>query len=503
MKVLMNRISPIVAGFLRVTLSVYVLCLCANAPELAELDVYEGTAGPVSDKYTVILQQNTTTVSPHVYMVDGNKYDHQRDRTVSWVDFAQKELNTVKVTITRTGGNTFPANTEIRPSRYGITLQRINGYQSIQFDVTGNKKWISVHYGGEDPRDDAPNNSSKKDAMLVFINDMPEPVPADVDIEYLPGVNNLLDNRQGRGILTTDRVNYTIYLHRGAYIYGKIKAGYNSMKVLGNGILSGEKFNWVDRLEVPEDHTHMIEPEGWTVQRCEIVGPTIVNASSFYIVTTGNWTIDQVKIIGWDWNNDGMQIRNGTIISDCFVKTGDDSIRMMEGNVQVRRCVVWQHNNGGSVISGWKWGRGAQKNMTVEHCDIIATEWRPDSRLSNNNSAIGLWRHGSDHTISQATYNDIRIDGDCQKPLNLALNDLATGMIEDVTINNLQVFGEVDVVRLSAPNEDQFINSVILKDFKVMHNGQLTMVTDQNKDTMINEFIIEGNVSNITFEHCV
>jgi hypothetical protein len=470
-----------------------------------KLDYYSGTAGPVSDKFEVTIQQGTVIGKPHVYQID-DKGHGDKLRTMSWIDVAQDESDTLRVTVRRIDGQTFPENVHIRPSRYGIAVNRFEAGKSIQFDVVGNEKWISIHYGDEPLNYTYPAGSSLKDSLFVFVNDMPLPVPSDVNLEFKAGVHNINNQTDGRGILkpSSPTEGYKIYLHRGAWVRGKLElysnaqgAKFYHQQILGNGVLSGEAFSWANRDKNPVDGAQMIK----SFQQGTISGITVVQASNHQIHTWHNHTIDQVKALGWHNNNDAIHLRGGspgkpTTVSDSFFRAGDDTVRIMEdSDILVERTVVWQNHNGGSFVIAHEWGKEKQENVTFQGCDIIEME-NPiyDPKGQAHRVGLGVYKSTNNHAIHNITFRDIRFDApETIAAMRVGLIENATGSIDGVHFDNIQIFGHVTSSYLG----DKASN-VDFKNVHIKKNGVMTLLTSSNKDQLVDHFFI-GGVSGVSF----
>lgn len=469
-------------------------------------DYYDGPAGPVSDKFEVTLQQGDVVVKPHVYQIDDSKHGG-KGRTMSWVDVAQGESARLRVTVRRIDGMLFPENVEVRPSRYGIQVERLDGGKSIQFEVVGNEQWISVHYGDEPLDYTYPAGSSLRDSLHVFVNDMPPPVPSDVNLEFKPGEHNINDQADGRGILNPDAPTkgYKVYLHRGAWVRGKIDFFKNAKgdkfyehQILGNGVLSGEAFSWDARDKNEVDGAVMIK----SFQRGTIIGVTVVQASNHQVHTWHFHTVDQVKGLGWHNNNDGIHVRGGTpdkptTVSDSFFRSGDDTVRIMEGNdILVERTVAWQNHNGGSFVIAHEWGTEKQENVTFRGCDIVQME-NPifDNEGQAHRVGLGVYKTTAQHDIRNVLFQDVRFDApETIAAMRAGLIRDATGSIDGVRFENIQIFGKVK----SSYVGDKAAN-IEFKNVRIMHNGEMTLLTNANKDQLVEHFVIAGAVSGVSF----
>jgi hypothetical protein len=460
----------------------------------------------VSDKFELTVQQGDAVVKPHVYQISGDSYG-SAGRTMSWIDVAQGESAKLRVTARRLDGMPFPANVEIRPSRYGIAVERVDGGKSIQFDVVGNEQWISVHYGDEPLDYTYPAGSSLRDSLHVFVNDMPLPVPSDVNLEFKPGEHNINDQADGRGILNPDAPTegYKIYLHRGAWVRGKINLFKNAkdekftnQQILGNGVLSGEAFSWDARNDNDVDGAVMLR----SFQFGTIVGITVVQGSFHQFHTWHHHTIDQVKGLGWHNNSDGIHLRGGTPdtptrVSDSFFRSGDDTVRIMEGSdILIERTVAWQNHNGGSFVIAHEWGTEKQENVTFQQCDIVQME-NPiyDTEGQAHRVGLGVYKNTANHDIRNVAFKDIRFDApETTAAMRVGLIREATGNIDGVRFDNIQIFGKVTSSYLGDKAA-----SIQFKNVRIQHNGEMTLLTNDNKDQLVEHFFIGSGVSGVSF----
>jgi len=166
----------------------------------------------------------------------------------------------------------------------------------------------------------------------------------------------------------------TLYLEEGALVYGSIRAyGADNIKILGKGILDNSHNKEVILFEANvENNSAAIENNirEHTVQLeycdgIEIDGITIRDSLVYAVrpIACKNLRINGVKIIGsWRYNSDGIDMHNceNVHISDCFIRTYDDSIC-------VKGFDCWQDE-----ADMYKFGKSYDvfKNVLVENCTI-------------------------------------------------------------------------------------------------------------------------------------
>ena len=318
--------------------------------------------------------------------------------------------------------------------------------------------------------------------------------------------------------------NTTVYIDRDAVVYGSILAvGAENIRICGNGVLDGgwderatenfllaydfarcpsqswewqqmhERFQGHDALfphpqpYVPGTGTFLYQSKEQFAQLLEVMKP-VRTGLHFYacnnITVSGiiirdcaglscthagcdNLQYQNVKLIGmWRYNSDGIDLYNcrNVLITDCFLRTFDDSIcmkgqigwdtRNME-NVRVENCVIW-NDWGHSLEFGADSVASEIRDIVFRNCDCI-------HHVSNVMSLYNTDRA----QIHDVLFEDIRVEYSkyglppqyqhsdeeeyIAKPASAPLiyatttppgtwsNDNLAGRIYDVTFKNIQV----------------------------------------------------------------
>lgn len=205
--------------------------------------------------------------------------------------------------------------------------------------------------------------------------------------------------------------NQTLFLDEGAVVYACVRAmDAENIRILGRGILDNsrnkEQILFETRAEgnasainnATREHTVQLE----YCKNVEIDGITIRDSLVYNIRPIGceGLSIRNVKIIGcWRYNSDGIDMHNcvDVRISDCFIRTYDDSIcvkgfdcyyegdvekavhaAMYRGgksydvfkNTRIERCVIW--NDWGKALEIGAETRAEEIfDILFEDCDLI------------------------------------------------------------------------------------------------------------------------------------
>ena len=241
--------------------------------------------------------------------------------------------------------------------------------------------------------------------------------------------------------------NQTLFIDEGAVVFARVFArDANGIKILGRGILDGSRnvekiLRPVGEKEIAErnrgfavsnaERTHTVQ-----IEYCDNVlidGITMRDSLVYNIrpVCCRNLTVKNVKIIGnWRYNSDGIDMHNceDVLISNCFVRTYDDSIcvkgfdytqdvsdMLHNGvmydvfkNVLVEKCVIW-----------CDWGRALEigaETKAREICDIV---FRDCDVIRDVGGVVCDVQNVDYADVHHVTFEDIRVEYDdvCQPPI--------------------------------------------------------------------------------------
>jgi hypothetical protein len=439
-----------------------------------ELEVDPPPAGiPPSSQYTVRLRRPRRWVSSFVYQVQnpgflpngqpsGITSSSTLEHATSWTSFSFAGSVTVEVTnnVPFTSARILPSHAQIVPLVRGnsviFTIDH-PGQFAVDFCTTG------------DPCTEA-NDTNLTNPMLVFANPIDERRPDPQDdrvlsvkpglsvpsgdpvprpggfhdtIYFGPGVYDL-----GLTPLTIGS-NERVYLAAGAYVKGffAFALSATNASIEGRGILSGEDLPKAQCISTPAGCPDMVDAQG-DVQNLLVEGITFIQ-SPFYNVSinggSGN-RVDNVKVIAWLGNSDGIQASygaqdTGSAIENSFVKNGDDSIKLTASNLLVRNCVVWKLNN----AAAFEMGAGIKTdvtNITVRDSDVIRGEYD----WPNTSDAVFAANQGGSGNLSNYSFDEIRVENENWQlfriqivPSNFQPDNYQLGSISGLNFNRIHV----------------------------------------------------------------
>ena len=258
-------------------------------------------------------------------------------------------------------------------------------------------------------------NGNWQESLHLFANPFEKsvPKPDDPDVIYFgPGLHELTSLSVGD--------NKTVYIAGGAYIRGGMdpdekaeqvglrtmllptfKLSGKNITIRGRGIIEQADIPRAkrrypllvyDSQDVTIEGIIFLDPSRWTVP----------------IKRSDNVHVDNIKIIGWRGNSDGVDISSSrdVLVENCFMRTLDDLVvvksRTDQGearNIHVRKCVLW--NELAHCLSIGAELRENVSNVLFEDCDVIHDVGRE--------TALRIY-HCDNAVISDITFQNIRVE---------------------------------------------------------------------------------------------
>ena len=381
--------------------------------------------------------------------------------------------STVKVKV-----NKEVTSAKVLPSSRGIT-PRING-REISFEaVPGDRLTLEV-------------NGDEYHSLHIF-TDLPEEEqidPSDPNVIYYgPG-----DHYVSRLIV---RSNQTLYIARGAVLYGEMYLNAQSgacspvisligdnIKVRGRGIVDGSLCSTLT--------THLLSVHGNNIS---IEGITLRDGSvwTLPVKNSKNVVIDGVKILGYRANSDGIDVCNSenVIIRNCFIRTLDDLIvikTLKNGgpckHVHAYHNVLW-NEVAHAVSVGAEISRdivdvvfedcdiihdkGREWSMRVYHCDdakVSGIVFR-NLRFEESRNFLSLWINTAIWSTSKdrghikdILFEDITAENVLRPTVQLLGYD-ASHLVENVVIRNVSVNGKK--ITSADVQTNEFVKNITVK----------------------------------------
>ncbi len=309
--------------------------------------------------------------------------------------------------------------------------------------------------------------------------------------------------------------NQTLYIEGGAIVTGVVKAtNAKNIRIAGHGILDGS-FNRLfnDEIIKTGDTANIHANKTGSYQRfidldnCEdvsIEGITLHNSTSWQIVPVNcrNVRISNIKIVSDNASDDGIDVVHSreVKIENSFIRTKDDcvvlkaymkktekpgidsilvqspstykkystnAVQDVEG-VIVRNCVFWNALWGNALEIGFELNGADVKKVRFTDCDIIHVE--AGAVLSIHNAGRS--------TVSDITFEDIRIEDARQKLFDIAIfrsQYSDDGVDDPIERRRLYLNGAWDGVLMVPAEKKEYhaqfrgqVSNIIFKDISIM-----------------------------------
>ena len=376
---------------------------------------------------------NVVPRSPFIHPICGEQssaFNITGDRRTSFAPFAFS--GPIEIEVTKLFGE-LATRVEISPKAYHINPHFFDG-QTVRFAIN---EWgyISVNFVSEDNRDsDGAGGFHIKYGLMIFA-DKPEseagyeiPNPNDpgvvvwnsqTDIETLrnaeiiyfpPGDHKMKEHKNNRQEFLTNRnemeaaplyhgqlrlsKSQKIYLAPGAYVRGCFNGRGNAgVWIYGRGVISGRDHlfheilipefdnqgNWIQKTATKEAFVDLI---GCDNVRLE--GVCIIEPFHHTCPSGKGGLIKNIKILGFNYNNDGVRPGDATIVDEIFIKSMDD-YDYARGNHMFKNSVIWPMFNGSVGMISWSSLGG--EGWWFQNNQIINAETK--NNYSNNDGILG------------------------------------------------------------------------------------------------------------------
>jgi uncharacterized protein (TIGR03437 family) len=380
-----------------------------------------GGSGPFTNAQVYISYYGGSNSSPYI-----NASRYPADESLSFVSIPASVSTAVAIRVTKIFGINFPAigQMSVRPQQKGIQISSVSP-TVVQLSTTTAANFAGdqfiLYWNGDSQA------SGIIQGLSIFL-DPPYTRPTGANVKIVTAPADLtaslasfdtLDIEGTVAVASTGAVAFVvpaninnIFLGSGTWLQGKLRftqsgAGH-TRKIYGPGVMDVSRFNYANRhcdttSAYPDDGYQSIS---WiplpnkingvaTIADGFIVDGVIVSDSDFYATDWfNNTTINNMKIIGWNGNNDGIQMGMTVRVSNVFIHTGDDSLKMWGSYITVTNATVWQGWNGGVINLGWS-DNSPGDDCLIDGVYVVQTDWSlsntpswTSTTLNFDNSAI-------------------------------------------------------------------------------------------------------------------
>ena len=433
---------------------------------------------PNSNRYQVEIRKKGQQKWKGLFVYQGIN-PNQRAQDVSWASIELEKAMEVRIN---------PMNVKIdsvrvRPEGFGVKHSIIDNYIILQID---RPLQISIEING-----------NKDNPLLLFANPTGvKPLPKEFPktVFFKPGIHEI-----GEGYLLES--NTTYFLEEGSYLKGSMigKGKLENVTIKGRGIIDSGYQQW----QHPTKGliSNIIFEDGRNI---DIEGITCIGAGNFQlkIQSKGDSTsikINNVKLIGWNNNTDGIHVSdmdwkdhpivgNGKGIrlkvENCFIRANDDAILLCDGVAwsEMRNCVIWDDGGGASFCLSWG-GHNRVDTCLVSHCYVIHKEGKNPVFRAN---------HAGEAVLQNIRFEDIYIEGDAYTLIGLRIfrhrydPDPGMGSIRNITFRNIFLEGNTTQNFIEGFDAEHQISNITFDNIKI--NGRLVR-NQEDMNLKVNSFV--------------
>ena len=404
----------------------------------ATLITYPGLPGDLykSTRYTVSVTQTGNSYDSYVY----NSVNTFTETTGSNRPMMTDDNNfcsfsfdgSVVVTVSLPLRTTTISSVEIRPKIKGIIPTWSANNITIPISTAGN---YYVYINGEE-----------KNPLFIFANPLEVNPPAasgDANIEYFtpdtftptftsaktiwyfaPG---LYDSGVSGGTLTNIPSGTTVYLAGGVYLKGRLTASVAStaLTVKGRGIISGIDLPYV----AGSYGTALIGGGSNNKTALNLEGVILTDPPQQLCMTySSGSTIDNLKLLSWYVNSDGISVDKSSTVKNCFLKVNDDNLKPMKNNQTFKDNVVWVQVFGSALQFSWNIAIPTS-NILVDGLDIVGFD-KGNQTGVNTNASVVSFQNLNGGSFSSNIVQNIRSDVKVYKIFTLHIKSTQTGFTQ-------------------------------------------------------------------------
>ncbi|MBP6385769.1 MAG: T9SS type A sorting domain-containing protein [Pseudarcicella sp.] len=473
--------------------SISVLLLAVNFYSQAQVRYYRQLPDlALSPHYKVSVKQGATAYKEiFTYQIEPNTKpaDYPAKHKTKNDQFANFGFNpdggAVKIRIERVDGVALTEeNAQYKNKTYtDVSSSIVDG--ALEITCPSVKKHLFVEFEGK-----------TEYPLMVFVDPFADtPIPAGAKVHTFVASNKPYVQTAEFDRFSIPNDVDAVVIEDGAMVKGTLHTSSNRTKpllvtgrgvLIGNGgILHGPENIPFNALVITKGTKHIIE------------NIMVINSRHFSIDIGDECKLDNAKMYGYDFNNDGVVAGDRSIVSNVFSKVNDDHIKLYNDNVEVRNCTFWEQANGGLFQLAWnKITPGS--NILVENCEVLSWEANcGDAKVTSGGLArtfINLRSTTALPKVGNYTFRNIYVA--TQLDRMIGINGKYHGS-NSVGIENIN-FENITFEKLPKRNSWIYTGDA---PFKVSFNFKNVKMGGECFDGKIHQIATEGNVD-LKYEGC-
>jgi hypothetical protein len=282
-----------------------------------------------------------------------------------------------------------------------------------------------------------------------------------------------------------------VYIEDGALVKGTIhtsKDRTRPLKLMGQGMIIGNGGILHGPANIPYNAVVITKGVGNSIE-----GITVMKSRHFSMDIGKKGHIDNVKLFGYAYNNDGIVAGDNSLVENSFLKVNDDHIKLYHDDVIVRNCIFYVQTNG--AVLQFAWNRiDPGDRCLVENCEVVACEYEYSGDPVQGEGGLARCfislREAQEEgrLLYECIIRNILIQGQMQRFIGLngytykgvTINNLK---LENITVENEPKKQSWIYTKDANPMEITFKNVILGKreinkdDFKTIGDVKLNFVT--------------------------
>lgn len=366
-----------------------------------------------------------------------------------WTNFSSSG----HVTVTITNLNGAIKTCELLPRKKGYTANVQGNHATFTIESNASDPPLQIYARiNEDPRHallifvdppetDVPDRNDSRNVETIRVGDSIEVVHSKLTSDKLyvvfdEGIHKWGDkqNESYQGYKLPYVSNKKIYIPGGAYVIGTFSGeDIQNTKLYGRGVLSACGLN---RLAGPKSIPYSFVHQGGTAKNQIVEGLVSTDPPHFHHVFRGQVHADNLKMMGWWHQTDGIVNGDESTVENCFIKTNDDYIKLYSQNSIYRNNTFFHQVNGAPFQLCWSNQRGS--GNYIEDTYIVYSIYASEKNDRLNTAVINS-RNGSGGVTENNTWNGLFIDNGCHKLIGLNGSNKLGTVFRNFTIRNIEV----------------------------------------------------------------
>ena len=226
--------------------------------------------------------------------------------------------------------------------------------------------------------------------------------------------------------------NKSIHIPGGAYVIGTFSGqNVHSARIHGRGVLSA---CGKDRIPgVPGIPYSMVTQTGPGSDQL-VEGIISTDSPHFHLTYRGSVIIDNVKMLGWWHQTDGIVTGDDSIVRNTFIKSNDDYIKVYSQNCYYENNTLFHQVNGAPFQFCWSTQNG--DNNLIKDTYIVYSVYSPGENRKWNTAVINA-RSAPGQVTENNVWDGIYIDNGCHRLIGIDAENEEESIFRNFLIRNV------------------------------------------------------------------